>query len=316
MASAFSIQAWIKTNTKTGYQAIFSRDVSTTLPRDWQFRVAQTTGVIELVRFDSSNAFIETVAGATDVTNNVFHHIVVTFSTTNGVRIYVDNSQDGTSNNTTANHSSSSGLQPSIGADNTAGSVSTWINWFLGAIDELALWNRELSSSEVSQLYNSGLGLAYPFSNSYSQILTETVTFSDSLVKSIVRNLTENPTFTDTLTKEITRNLTEVATFTETFLRSIAKNLVETVTFTDTLIKSISRTLTETVTFVDSLVKGISRTLSESVNFLDTLGDFILNNIRAGINTIIRSTRSDKPEGGTSDQKPNGFTSSDKPERR
>lgn len=32
-----------------------------------------------------------------------------------------------------------------------------------GSIDELALWNRVLNASEVSQLYNSGNGLQYPF---------------------------------------------------------------------------------------------------------------------------------------------------------
>lgn len=32
-----------------------------------------------------------------------------------------------------------------------------------GLIDEVGLWGRVLSSSEISQLYNSGSGLAYPF---------------------------------------------------------------------------------------------------------------------------------------------------------
>jgi len=34
---------------------------------------------------------------------------------------------------------------------------------FIGTIDEVGIWNRTLNSTEISDLYNSGAGLAYPF---------------------------------------------------------------------------------------------------------------------------------------------------------
>jgi hypothetical protein len=37
-------------------------------------------------------------------------------------------------------------------------------NQFNGDIDEVGLWTRELTLTDVTQLYNSGAGLAYPFS--------------------------------------------------------------------------------------------------------------------------------------------------------
>jgi hypothetical protein len=37
---------------------------------------------------------------------------------------------------------------------------------FDGIIDEVGIWSRALSSTEISTLYNSGNGLAYPFSSS------------------------------------------------------------------------------------------------------------------------------------------------------
>lgn len=44
---------------------------------------------------------------------------------------------------------------------------SGWINansgFFTGDIDECGLWNRALTSSEVTALYNNGAGLQYPF---------------------------------------------------------------------------------------------------------------------------------------------------------
>jgi hypothetical protein len=35
--------------------------------------------------------------------------------------------------------------------------------FFDGTIDEVGIWNRSLSSSEVSELYNGGSGASYPF---------------------------------------------------------------------------------------------------------------------------------------------------------
>lgn len=34
---------------------------------------------------------------------------------------------------------------------------------FTGSMDEVGIWNRALTSTEISQLYNSGTGLTYPF---------------------------------------------------------------------------------------------------------------------------------------------------------
>jgi len=43
------------------------------------------------------------------------------------------------------------------------GQGSTTANGFDGRIDEFAFWNRTLATSEIVELYNSGAGLAYPF---------------------------------------------------------------------------------------------------------------------------------------------------------
>ena len=49
-----------------------------------------------------------------------------------------------------------------IGADGLA----TAGYGFGGAIDEFGIWSRALNATEVTSLYNGGLGLSYPFSNS------------------------------------------------------------------------------------------------------------------------------------------------------
>jgi hypothetical protein len=40
----------------------------------------------------------------------------------------------------------------------------TLVDYWNGRLDEVGLWSRQLQLSEVQQLYNSGAGLAYPFS--------------------------------------------------------------------------------------------------------------------------------------------------------
>lgn len=45
---------------------------------------------------------------------------------------------------------------------------STFVYRFDGRIDEVGFWDRALSSSEITQLYNSGAGLSYPFSTTSS----------------------------------------------------------------------------------------------------------------------------------------------------
>jgi hypothetical protein len=45
-----------------------------------------------------------------------------------------------------------------------------------GYIDEVGLWNRGLSASEVSTLYNLGQGLTYPFDGTYPNSLADVIT--------------------------------------------------------------------------------------------------------------------------------------------
>ena len=51
-----------------------------------------------------------------------------------------------------------------FGAELTIG-VFSGANSFDGRLDEFSIWDKELTSSEVTELYNSGAGLAYPFTS-------------------------------------------------------------------------------------------------------------------------------------------------------
>lgn len=100
-----------------------------------------------------------------------WHHMVSVADNTTGL-VYVDNSLLVNTTISTTNIAGDTG----IGA-NRLGTA----NFSSGLIDEMGLWDRALTSSEVSQLYNGGAGLAYPFTvgSSAPTIQASGITFSD-----------------------------------------------------------------------------------------------------------------------------------------
>jgi len=83
-----------------------------------------------------------------------WHHIIGTV--TNGSQvIYVDGASSNTGTNTM--HPPSNTSLISLGYDSNFG------NYYSSKVDEFGVWNRILTSGEVSSLYNGGSGLQYPF---------------------------------------------------------------------------------------------------------------------------------------------------------
>jgi hypothetical protein len=99
---------------------------------------------------------------STEVLTDGWHHLtfIVEGTGTSDNKLYIDGVED-----TTFGYVSGTG--GSLGYYNTGWVIGqTWSSTTYnscGRIDELALWNRELTSSEVTQLYNGGSGIQYPF---------------------------------------------------------------------------------------------------------------------------------------------------------
>ncbi|RTL06208.1 LamG domain-containing protein, partial [Candidatus Dependentiae bacterium] len=94
-------------------------------------------------------------AGTNSLTTNTWYHIVYTRSGTT-VRIYLDAVEkvNGTSTNWNG------GTNFTLGNNYSANSNTAGVK----LIDRCYLWDRALSGSEITELYNGGAGLAYPFS--------------------------------------------------------------------------------------------------------------------------------------------------------
>ncbi len=69
--------------------------------------------------------------------------------------------------------------------------------YFNGTIDELGIWNRSLSSSEISDLYNNGIGITYnPTADNMLSFLN--ISYSPTVQKSEVTTINTNVTFNNT----------------------------------------------------------------------------------------------------------------------
>ena len=152
--STFSISAWVKTSTaaymqiatkinssgNTGYQLFFNNDgtISAVLTNTFASNRIQTT---------------TTVSGYDD---GAWHNVVLTYdgsSDVSGLIIYVDGSEPASVDN--ANTLSAS-IDNSDGF--ALGAYDSGAQDWNGEIDEVTVWNAELSSGAVSAINNSGTG--------------------------------------------------------------------------------------------------------------------------------------------------------------
>ncbi len=97
-----------------------------------------------LVGFCGGIAFLNT--GYSFPSTGVWYHIMM-IRDSGTWRIYLNNSQKGSTWSTTPNIPSGNGMIGDSG--------------FNGSIDEVGIWNRALTSDEITQLYNNGNGLTY-----------------------------------------------------------------------------------------------------------------------------------------------------------
>lgn len=150
----FSYQYWIDINSTVGTRSGFSKWGSSFEYYD----LIRATGQYDFVITDSANDWIGRQTSTGAISSSGFHHIVATYDGSNsstGIKIYIDGVRADTANNSNGTYNGMSNTpQPlDIGRRSTI--------YASGVQDEVAMWSRELTASEVSDLYNSGSGLQY-----------------------------------------------------------------------------------------------------------------------------------------------------------
>ena len=278
---AKSISFWVKMNSEPSSQFNYIVQLNhTTTSTSFSIDYDDSGGTkhIRLEKYCSGNSDDVQVTYNVTLGTSTWHHIVGTTDGTT-LTLYLDGVSVNTGSDFTASGSGSYTDVFQIGNSNTSHFK----------VDEVGVWNRALSSTEVSQLYNSGAGLQYPFSNSWTQTLTETITDTDSLIKSTVRTISETitntPTFLSihTWTKTITDTIVHSDTF--AYLKTKGATLTEIISHLDTIFRNSTRVLLETVTGTDTFayLKAKFFEYDETITIVST---FIRQEIKVFIETV------------------------------
>ena len=138
----FTISAWIKVNASHDYAShhfpIFRRDEAT---NNLAFIISNGTPKIGLIRYGA-----ETKKGNTTISDDTWHHVAVSVNNLEAT-FYLNGFADGTQ---TFSGSFVHENEFNIGMFSNGNNIAD------GNIDEVAVWNTALSSSDITSVYNNG----------------------------------------------------------------------------------------------------------------------------------------------------------------
>ena len=147
ITGAFTFSVWTKLNSTVGPQScIMSKDNGTT-QRAFTLWGKITNIPVSYIWSGGSNY---SVGGTTNIADDNWHHVAVVYVPSTSLRIYVDGVLEGT--NTTSIPASINNATQNLYLGQFASSLFE----FKGNIDEVSLFNTELSASDVTSIYNSG----------------------------------------------------------------------------------------------------------------------------------------------------------------
>lgn len=118
---------------------------------------AGSKGQIQFELSDGSTNYAA-VSNSASWTSGTWYHLVATYDDST-LKMYIDGTLQTVTDSLSGQDAGKNAVDLMIGSH----SASPWYP-FDGTIDEVAVWDRALSQSEVTALYNSGDGFAYPFS--------------------------------------------------------------------------------------------------------------------------------------------------------
>ncbi len=229
------------------------------------------------------------VAGSTTLIKGNWYHIVVTYDGINA-KVYLNGSPDG-STPTTGNVTDSDAVHAFIGSYSTSA-------FTLGNIDEVGVWERALTSTEVSQLWNSGDGMAYPFpiaaytplsvvatipSTTASFLQVATAAFTSLSV--IITVPAKTATYVCEKVAAYTSLSLEVAipAITATFERAVSAvfSAVSLVLSIPAMIATLERSIVCSVG--EFTLTGVTAIITSARNMVCSVGSFILTGIAAAL---------------------------------
>ena len=143
----FSICAWINLETDWGTRPIVEK---WTADYSWRLEIENTDDIQMWVRNGADTAYGICI-GATSLDGNTWYHVAAVYDGTD-IRVYLDGSLD--------TNGASNPLTYSDGVHDTTDDVYVGRRstvYYDGLIDELAVFNRALSATEIADIYAEGI---------------------------------------------------------------------------------------------------------------------------------------------------------------
>jgi len=146
----FSLAAWVKYTATNQLFVCYGQFGAT----NKHYYFTNGTGISAVVGDGTTNVTVGAVHAFDD---NAWHLAIMTASRTGNLTLYVDNTVEGVPTSISTLGSLNNTLGFAIGADPLPQL------YFDGSVDEVGLWNRVLTSGELTELWNAGAGKTYPF---------------------------------------------------------------------------------------------------------------------------------------------------------
>lgn len=239
-SSDFTISFWVYFPTTAGYQEQSLINVwedSSSSNREWGLLIYGSASPYSL-QFNTSGDGINGTAATGSITSATLHHVVAVKSGTN-LTLYIDNSVAATA----------SGAPSTIFNSTTPFQIGAQLTtrFTTGTIDEVGLWSRALSSTEVSDLYNSGSGKQYPFAAVFNQVIAVTSSGIGSVTKTIRRLVLLAVTAAGiaNVTKTIVRLMTLAVS--TVGVAKVTKGLTKTISTSSIGIAAVTKRMAKTI---------------------------------------------------------------------
>ena len=157
----FSISTWLYLTNSSVNQDLFSNaDIVSSVDRGYRLSFRGPTNFIRFSIYGGSIVNLDTTTSAIPL--NTWTHVVATRKASTGSKIYI-NGVLSTSDTSVVNPNYAGTFSPCIGVYKSTTTPSA-LNYLTNGsrIDALNIWNKELSASEITELYNAGNGKQYP----------------------------------------------------------------------------------------------------------------------------------------------------------
>jgi hypothetical protein len=148
---------WYKKESNQVVNTLVSKYGDSANDRSYLCYVDASDHITFKISSDGTAGNTTTLTGTTALSDGVWYHIVCVFTASTRMEIFLDGVSEASSTTSIPASISDEAIEFRIGST----VVSSTTRYCDGLIDEVGIWSKALTSGEVTDLHNSGSGLAY-----------------------------------------------------------------------------------------------------------------------------------------------------------